>query len=275
MHLAARGAAVVVNDVGASAHDVVAEIVGAGGTALACEASVATGDGAASIVEAALATFGRLDIVINNAAILQSADMADMTEALWDSIVGVNLRGSFLVTQAAWAHLAQQGYGRVVFTTSNSGLLGNAGSTAYSASKAALWGLTRTLALEGKPLGIGVNCIAPIAFTAMSRASRTAPPVWKSGEGDAWSARLRPSLVSPAMAWLAHEDCELTGEVLSVAAGRVARFFLGLTPGFVDDDLTAESLRDHLDDVRSETGYEVLPSALDEGRRLHRRLFPR
>jgi NAD(P)-dependent dehydrogenase (short-subunit alcohol dehydrogenase family) len=190
-------------------------------------------------------------------------------------VLAVNLRGSFLVTRAAWAAMAAQGYGRVVFTTSNSGLLGTAGSTAYAASKAALWGLTRTLALEGEPLGIRVNAIAPMAYTAMSQASRTAPPAWKSGEGNAWSARLAPSLVSPGVVWLAHETCELNGEVLSVAAGRVARFFLGLTAGYVDDDLTAESIRDHLDQIRDEDGYEVLPTALEEGRRLHRRLFPR
>jgi hypothetical protein len=99
--------------------------------------------------------------------------------------------------------------------------------------------------------------------------------VWKSGEGNAWSERLDPALVSPGVVWLAHEECTLNGEVLSVAAGRVARFFLGLTPGFVDDDLTAESLRDHLEAIRLEDGYEVLPNALEEGRRLHHRLFPR
>ena len=273
--LAERGASVVVNDIGPSANAVVAEIEGAGGTAVPSRGSVADGQQAASIVEAALESFGRIDIVVNNAGILRSAELGDMTEAIWDEVLGINLRGSFLVTQAAWAAMSAQGYGRVVFTSSNSGLLGIPGSSAYASSKAALWGLTRTLAIEAAPLGIRVNAIAPMAFTPMSQSSRTAPPSWKSGEGDAWAARLDPSLVSPAVVWLAHEECDMNGEVLSVAAGRVARFFLGLTQGFVDDKLTAESVRDHLDEVRDEYGYEVLPNAGEEGRRLHRRLFPR
>jgi NAD(P)-dependent dehydrogenase (short-subunit alcohol dehydrogenase family) len=272
---AQRGASVVVNDLGPSAAAVVGEITEAGGSAVACDASVATGDGAASIIEAALKHFGRIDAVVNNAGVLRSVDFGDMTEAIWDQVVGVNLRGSFLVTQAAWGPMAAQGYGRVVFTSSNSGLLGTAGSSAYAASKAALWGLTRTLSLEGEPLGIRVNAIAPMAYTAMSQASRTAPPAWKSGEGNAWSARLDAALVSPGVLWLAHEQCDSTGEVLSVAAGRVARFFLGLTPGFVDDELSPESLRDHLEQIRAVEGYDVLPNALEEGRRLHHRLFPR
>src|SRR5205085_488586 len=103
----------------------------------------------------------------------------------------------------------------------------------------------------------------------------TAPASWKSGEGDAWAARLDPARVSPVVTWLVHESCLMNGEVLSVAAGRVARFFLGLTPGFLDEELTAESVRDHLDEVRNEDGYEVLPNAAEEGRRLHRRVFPR
>jgi len=273
--LAERGAAVVVNDMGSSAETVASEIAASGGTALACLANVADENQVVSIMEAAQDAFGRVDVVVNNAGILRSAEMVDMTSALWDEVLGVNLRGSFLVTRAAWTSMAAQGYGRVVFTSSNSGLLGIPGSSAYAASKAALWGLTRTLALEGAPLGIRVNAIAPMAFTPMSQTSRNAPPSWKSGEGDAWAARLDPARVSPAVVWLAHESCEVNGEVLSVVAGRVARFFLGLTPGFIDDELTAEAVRDHLDAVRNEDGYEVLPSAAEEGRRVHRRVFPR
>jgi NAD(P)-dependent dehydrogenase (short-subunit alcohol dehydrogenase family) len=169
--------------------------------------------------------------------------------------------------------LVRQGYGRVVFTTSNSGLLGVPGSSAYAASKAALWGLTRVLALEGAAHGIGTNAVAPLAFTPMSAQSRAAPASWRSGEGDAWAARLAPSLVSAVVAWLAHAECELNGEVLSAAGGRVARFVLALSPGFVDPELTVESVRDHLADIVAEDGYEVLSSAAEEGKHLHRRLM--
>jgi NAD(P)-dependent dehydrogenase (short-subunit alcohol dehydrogenase family) len=283
--LASRGAAVVVNDVGGvddaagrtlgDAPAVVDEITAAGGRAVAAVASIATEDGAAAVVDRARAEFGRVDIVVNNAGILRSCDFAAMTAGLWDEVQAVNVRGAFLVTQAAWRSMQEQGHGRVVFTTSNSGLLGVPGSTAYAASKAALWGLTRVLALEGAEHGIRVNAIAPIAFTGMSAQSRAVPASWRDGSGDEWAARLDPGLVSPAVAYLCHDECELTGEVLSVAGGRVARFFLGLTAGWVSDALTPEEVRDHLTEIRLEDGYDVLPRAFEEGRRLRRRLLPR
>lgn len=271
--LAERGAAVVVNDV-VRADEVAREISESGGTAFAYTGDVASSDGADSAVGAALDTFGRLDVLIGNAGILRSADLTDTTDALWDEVVGVNLRGAFLVARAAWAAFVEQEFGRVVLTSSNAGLLGVPGSSAYAASKAALWGLTRVLALEGEGLGIHANAIAPMAYTAMSAQSRVAPPAWRSGEGDAWAARLAPALVSPVVGWLAHAACSLNGEVLSVAGGRVARFFLGLTPGVVEAQLTVESVRDHERDILSESGYDVLDRASEESRRLYRRLMP-
>jgi NAD(P)-dependent dehydrogenase (short-subunit alcohol dehydrogenase family) len=270
--LAGRGASVVINDV-VGADEVAEQIVQGGGAAVAVSSDVATAGGAEAVIDTALGVFGRVDVVVNNAGILRSRDLADTTNEIWDVVLGVNLRGSFLVTRAAWPHLSERGYGRVVFTASNSGLLGVPGSSAYGASKAALWGLTRVLALEGAAVGIRTNAIAPLAFTRMAKESRMAPPSWRSGAGDAWASRLAPSLVSPVVGWLAHEDCELNGEVLSAAGGRVARFFLGLTPGLVDDELTVESVRDHQDQILAEAGYEVLERAADEGRRLRRRLM--
>ncbi len=270
--LAARGASVVIGDVN-GAEEAAAELVAQGGTALAVRADVAVAADAQALADAALDTFGRVDIVVNNAGILRSADMAESTDALWEEVLGVNLRGAFLVTRAAWPAMVAGGFGRVVFTTSNSGLLGVPGSSAYAASKAGLWGLVRVLALEGADAGIHTNAVAPLAFTAMSARSRAAPPSWREGTGDAWAARLAPSLVSPVVAWLAHEQCGLNGEVLSVAGGRVARFFLGLTPGVVDDGLTAESVRAQEAEILAEDGYEVLAAAADENRRLYRRLM--
>ena len=277
--LAQRGASVVVNDVPVanglgSTQSVVEEIRTRGGNAIACEVDLTAAGGANTLIDTAVQQFGRIDIVINNAGVLRSVDFADMTAEIFDFVLGVNLRATFLVSQAAWPHMLTQKYGRILSTTSNSGLLGTAGSTAYAAAKAGVWGLTRSLALEGREHGINVNAIAPIAFTAMSMTSRIAPPAWRSGEGDEWAHRLDPALISPAAAWLVHEDCTLNGQVLSVAGGRVARFFMGLNEGFVSDTLTIEDVRDRSDGLFvTDEPFDVLPRALDEGKKLRRRLL--
>jgi NAD(P)-dependent dehydrogenase (short-subunit alcohol dehydrogenase family) len=196
--------------------------------------------------------------VVNNAGILRSHDLADTSDAVWDEVLGVNLRGSFLVTRAAWPSLLEQGYGRVVFTTSNSGILGVAGSSAYAASKAALWGLVRVLTLEGEPHGVNVNAVAPMAFTAMARRSRTASASWRAGEADAWANRLDPSMVSPVVAWLRARTAGC-GEVLAQPAGD-RRFFVGLTPGVVDDELSS-SPSATADEILTRTAYRVLARA--------------
>ncbi len=171
--LAQRGAAVVVNDLDRQAALAVAgEIGAAGGVATADCSDIATESGGSDLIATAIADHGRIDIVVNNAGLLRSAPFAEMTTELWNRVVGVNLSGTFLVTRAAWPYLVEQGYGRVVSTTSNSGLLGVVGSSAYAAAKAGVWGLTRSLALEGAPFGIQVNAVAPMAYTAMSMQSR-------------------------------------------------------------------------------------------------------
>lgn len=273
--LAERGAAVVINDLdGTAADDVTATIVANGGRAVAAVSDVATETGAGAVIEAAVSTFGRIDVVVNNAGVLRSAPFDEMTVDLWDRVVAVNLRGTFLVTHAAWPHFLDQSYGRVVMTSSNSGLLGVAGSSAYATAKAAVWGLTRSLALECGELGIHVNAIAPMAYTAMSAASKIAPRAWKTGEGDAWSRRLDVAQVSPVVAWLAHEDCTLNGHVLSAVGGRVARFSMRVTTGYDCNPLSVEDVRDHegelfaADDIGDE--YRA---AFEEGRALHRRLL--
>ena len=276
--LASRGATVVVNDLdapdaSAAAETAVAAIHDAGGSAIVHLADVSTVDGANGLVAAALDRFGRLDIVVNNAGLLRAADFAEMTAELFDRVVAVNLRATFLVAHAAWTPMSAAAYGRIISTTSNSGLLGTAGSTAYAAAKAGVWGLTRSLALEGRKLGINVNAIAPIAFTAMSMTSRIAPAAWRSGEGDAWSRRLDVGLVSPAVAWLAHPDCTLTGQVLSVAGGRVARFAMGLTTGFDSPALTVEDMRDNEAELLSGDAVDFYRRAADEGTELRARLL--
>ncbi len=274
--LASRGASVVVNDLdAAAAHEVASGIEASGGVAAVSTASVATEEAAASIVDAAVGSFGRLDAVINNAGVLRSAPLIELTVDDWASILAVGLTGPMLVTRAAWPHLASSGSGRVVMTTSNSGLLGIPGSAAYASAKAGLWGLVRVLAIEGEEAGIAVNGLAPMAYTAMSARSTVAPEAWRDGTGDEWSRRLDVDVVAPVAAWLCHPSCPLTGEVLSAAGGRVARYFMGLTEGFASDQLTMEEVAKNVDAILDTAGHKVLRSASEEGRDLHRRLLPR
>jgi hypothetical protein len=148
--------------------------------------------------------------------------------------------------------MRDQGYGRVVNTASGAGIFGNFGQTNYGAAKMGLVGLTRVLAIEGAKYNIKANAIAPVAKTRMTD-SLLGP----------LADKLQPEYVTPVVAFLAHEDCPVTGEVYSVGGGRVARIFVGVTPGIVDADLTAESVRDHFDEIRQEEGYAV-PASLNE-----------
>src|SRR5579862_2589001 len=237
--LAARGARVVVNDVGGSvsgeggdagpAQRVVDEIVAAGGEAVADTNSVATPEGGAAIVATALEQFGQLDIVVNNAGILRDKTFQNMTADLLGPVLDVHLKGAFYVTRPAWAHMRERNYGRVVNTSSNSGILGNFGQSNYGAAKMGLVGFTRVLAVEGAKYQIKVNAIAPIAKTRM-----TEEILGRLGD------KIEPQLVSPIVAFLAHEDCPVTGEVYSAGGGRIARFFIGLTPGYYNPSLTVE-----------------------------------
>jgi NAD(P)-dependent dehydrogenase (short-subunit alcohol dehydrogenase family) len=256
LELARRGARVVVNDLGGSvdgtgdnasaAQLVVDEIVAAGGEAVADHNSVATAEGGRAIVQTALDTFGTVDVVINNAGILRDKTFHNMTPELLEPVIAVHLLGAFYVTQPAWVVMRDKGYGRVVNTSSNSGLLGNFGQANYGAAKLGLVGFTRVLANEGRAKGIKVNAIAPVAKTRM-----TEDLLGPLGE------KLEPSEVTPTVMYLAHEDCPVSGEVYSVAGGVVARYFIGLTQGWYAEGHSAEDVRDHFEQIRDETGYLV------------------
>jgi NAD(P)-dependent dehydrogenase (short-subunit alcohol dehydrogenase family) len=260
--LASRGARVVVNDVGGSvsgegadrgpASRVADEITAAGGEAVADTNSVATPEGGEAIVQTALEAFGSVDIVVNNAGILRDKTFHNLTPDLLEPVLDVHLRGAFHVTRPAWIKMRESGYGRVIHTTSQSGVLGNFGQANYGAAKMGLVGLTRVLAQEGAKYNIRVNAIAPIARTRMTEELLGAA-----------AEKLHPELVSPVVAWLASEDCSVTGEIFTVAAGRVARFFVGMTQGYFNAGLTPEDVRDHLDQIRDETGY-LVPSNSNE-----------
>ena len=174
--LAQEGAAVVVNDLGGArdgsgashmADQVVAEITDAGGQAAADYGSVSDEIHARQMVQTAVDNFGKLDICINNAGILRDRSFKNMTHAEWDIVVDVHLRGTYLVAKAAWDRMLEQGHGgRIVNTSSTSGLIGNFGQTNYGAAKAGIAGFTRVLALEGVKYGITVNTLAPAASRA-------------------------------------------------------------------------------------------------------------
>ena len=260
---AERGAAVVVNDLGGSvtgeggdkgpADHVVDEIEALGGEAVADANSVATPEGGEAIVQTALDAFGTVDIVINNAGILRDKTFHNLTPDLVNPVLDVHLRGAFYVTIPAWKVMRDKGYGRVVNTSSNSGLLGNFGQANYGAAKMGLVGLTRVLANEGRKHNIRSNAIAPVAKTRMTE--DLLGPL-----GDA----LDPALVTPLVCWLASEECDTTGEVFSAAGGIISRYFIGLTPGYFKADLSVEDVRDNWDAIRDPEGYTIPEGPQDE-----------
>ncbi|MCU1480934.1 MAG: putative short-chain dehydrogenase [Subtercola sp.] len=259
--LASRGAQIVVNDLSRSpetgetfASRVVDEIVAAGGTAVADTNSVATPEGGAAIIQQALDSFGTVDIVVNNAGIVRDKSFAKMTIEQVAPVLDVHLNGAFNVTLPAYRVMKEKGYGRIISTTSAAGLFGNFGQANYGAAKMGLIGLSRVIALESAKYDITANIIAPIAATAMSAGILD----------EEWERRLKPELVSPMVAYLAHSECAANGEIFSVAAGRVARIFIGEGPGFYSPDLSIEDIRDSWSAIISEDGYAVPMSAADE-----------
>src|SRR5829696_2490689 len=235
--LASRGALVVINDLGGAvdgtgsdkgaAERMVDEIKALGGEAVADANSVATPEGGAAIVQTAIDAFGRVDIVVNNAGILRDKSFHNMTPDLWSAVIDVHLNGAYHVTSAAWPHMRANGYGRVVSTASGAGIFGNFGQANYGAAKMGLVGFTRVLAQEGAKYNIKANAIAPVARTRM-----TEDILGEFGD------RLEAHFVSPLVTYLCHDSCDATGRIFSVAGGRVARFFIGLTEGYYNPALS-------------------------------------
>ena len=263
LELAKRGALIVVNDLGGSvdgqggshtaAQQVVDEIKAAGGEATANYDTVATPEGGKAIIQTALDTFGRIDIVINNAGILRDAAFKNMDAEKLEPVIDVHLKGAFYVTHAAWEPMREQNYGRIVNTSSAAGIFGNFGQTNYGAAKAGLVGFTRVLAVEGAKNNIKANAIAPVAKTRMTEELL-----------GAMADKLDPSFIAPVVAWLAHEDVPVSGEVYSCGGGHVARVFTAVTKGWTDtESLTVEDIRDHFEEIRDEEGY-LVPANLTE-----------
>lgn len=263
--LAERRASVVVNDLGGSiqgvgadaepASTVAGEIASAGGVAIADNSDVATAVGAQALVDRAVEQFGRLDIVINNAGIMRWAGFPEADAENLAKHLDVHVAGSFNTARAAWPHMVEQGYGRIVMTTS-SGMFGLPDNLSYATAKAAVLGLTRSLTTAGAAHGIKVNLIAPAAFTRM--AGRRSDEVDSLGRGSG-PPQMSPDLVAPMAAFLAHESCPASGEIYAAGAGRFARIFIASTVGYVHSapEPTIEDVAQNWATINDESGYYV------------------
>lgn len=223
LEFARRGAYVVVNDLGGSvegvgnsdtADQVVEQIKSAGGTAIANKASVSDRAGAKSIIDDAVSEFGTIDILVNNAGILRDKSFKNMSLDEWDLVMNVHINGTAYVTHAAWPIMYEKNYGRIICTSSGSGVWGNFGQANYGAAKMAMVGLMNVLALEGRSHNIRVNCLAPAAATRMTASIPGRDPIDVNNP----PAERAPSLVTPAVIYMASEDAP-TGKIIQAAAG--------------------------------------------------------
>jgi NAD(P)-dependent dehydrogenase (short-subunit alcohol dehydrogenase family) len=260
--LAGRGASVVVNDLGGTmegdgsddqpASTVTAEIVDAGGIAIADTSDVSTVAGGQSLVDAAVDAFGHIDIVVNNAGIIRFGSLPAVDADNLEAHLAVHIGGSFNTTRAAWPHMVDQGYGRIVMTTST-GMFGRPDNLGYATAKAGVVGMTRSLTAAGAAHGIKANLIAPSASTRM-----VLPSGGRGSTRPALAEGMEPELVAPMVAFLAHEDCDVSGEIYLAGAGRFARIFIASTEGYVHRQPgppTIEDVADHWDAINDETGY--------------------
>jgi len=261
--MGARGASVVVNDLGgsvfgdgadkAAADVVVDQIKAAGGTAVANYDSVTDGD---KIVQTAMDSFGKIDVVINNAGILRDKTFHKMTDQDWDLIYDVHVKGAYQVCHTAWPYMRDQNYGRIIFTASAAGIYGNFGQTNYSMAKLGLHGMSQTLALEGRSKNILVNTIAPIA------GSRLTETVMPKEMVDA----LRPEFVMPLVLKLCDENSRETGGLFEVGAGFVAKLRWERSKGksfSVTDGFSPEDINDAWADITDFTDTDH-PATLAE-----------
>lgn len=274
LELARRGARVVVNDLGggpngggadeAPAGKVVAEIKAAGGEAVANTSSVATKEGGASIIQTAIDTWGRVDGVIHNAGILRDQSLAKLDVADLQTVLSVHMLGAIYVCQPAFNHMKDNGRGgRLLLTSSSSGLFGNFGQSSYAAAKMAVVGLIRVWAIEGAKYGIKANVIAPTAATRLTG-------------GEAADAPMAPGRVAPAGVVLMHPNCPSTGEIFQAGGGWTARIALQIADGYVSQagPDEADKLFANWDKVRGgdAQGWSDPKTAIDLGGMIQKHL---
>lgn len=248
------GAKIVVNDTGidkvgvCTANRTCQEIKAAGGVAVANSNDISCVGGASGLIDQAVQEFGRIDVLINNAGVLQDSRFENMTVEVWRQVLSVNLDGSFYVSQPTWKIMKAQGTGRIVFTTSSSGVFGNTGHVNYGAAKMAIYGMTKALALEGVEHGIVVNAIAPFALTPMSMSTSGVRTSASDVMGNLFE-RMSASDVSPLVALLAHSSCPVTGQLFSVGGGRCARIVVAESQGWKGNHPSVGVLRNHWDEI--------------------------
>jgi NAD(P)-dependent dehydrogenase (short-subunit alcohol dehydrogenase family) len=247
--LASRGAKVLINDNGSAldgtggdagpAQALVEEIKAAGGEAVACTESVTTPEGGKAIIEAALDSFGKLDILIHSAGNSRFCPLETLSHEEFRSVVEIHLLGGFNVVQPSFPLMMKQGYGRVVLTGSIGGIYTMPTVAPYAVSKSGMIGLNQAIAIEGAERGIKSNIILPGASTRMVEGVDTTgfPP-------------MGPELVAPVVGWLAHEACSISGEMIISAAGRVARAFITESEGVYEADWTIEKMAERIDAIR-------------------------
>ena len=255
--LAARGVKVVVNDLGGSvdgtggsetmAEKVVAEIIAAGGEAIANGANVTNADEVQAMVDETIAKWGKIDILVNNAGILRDKSFSKMEMADWDLVVAVHLKGSAVCTKAVWNHMKENGYGRIVMTTSSSGMYGNFGQTNYGAAKAGLSGFMRTLCLEGAKYDIRVNTLSP---TARSRMTENLMP-------EEILEKLTVESVSAGLVYLVCDDSP-NRMILCAGAGGYSETKVFETSGInlSEGEQTAENVAKFIDKIRATDDME-------------------
>ncbi len=251
LDLAKRGAKVVVNDIGThpkkgkTADQVVQIIKDSGGQAVASYDSVATMVGGRQIVETALKHFGNIDILVCNAGILRDRTFMKMTEEEWDAVISVHLKGTFCVTQPAVKVMKQNGYGRIVFTASSSGMYGNFGQSNYGAAKMGIIGIMNTLKLEISKYDIKINTVAPNADTSMT----------KGVFSDEVAKRIKPEFNTPIVTYLCSDQIQASGLVFTMSAGWFARSAMvsgkGVCIGDAARPIIAEEIRDQFEKIKS------------------------
>jgi NAD(P)-dependent dehydrogenase (short-subunit alcohol dehydrogenase family) len=292
LELAARGAAVVVNDLGTSfdgqgashsmADQVAAEIRAAGGRAVACYDSVASSAGGRAIVQTALDSFGRMDVLISNAGTLRNAPLDELSDETIDAMLEVHLKGGFNVCRPALKEMKRQGYGRILLASSAAGMFGNEQQAAYGAAKAGLVGLMNVLSLEGAPHGVKANALLP---TAASRMGAAMDPKFLEQMGAAFQALGSqlgnsgdPAFVTPLAVYLCSEACDSTHGIYSASLGRYARVFLGTCEGWIGPRVEPPSLEEiatHWGEICDKAGAHEVGSLSEEFALISRQITAR
>jgi NAD(P)-dependent dehydrogenase (short-subunit alcohol dehydrogenase family) len=275
LEFARRGASVVVNDLGGSmqgvgedhavAHNVVKEIVEAGGVAVASTHSVASPEGGAGIVETALDHFGRVDAVVSNAGIFNTLPFDALSPEEWRRMLRVHLDGAFYLSQPAFKLMKAQGYGRIVFIASSAGLFGQPESAHYAAAKAGIVGLTNVVAVEGAPFGILANSVLPFGYSRM--VTETVGDRDQFPSESSFLHAIEPELVVPIVVYLASRACDVTHHNYSACAGRFGRVFVGLAKGWLAENgatPTPDDVCAHFGEISTVEPFIVPESIFDE-----------